>query len=949
MAVYRFPEQDDCQRSFPRQPGSSHESGRRRPSPQYRGIGGHTPSSSGPSMRSPIAPDQLHSVDDAPRQTSHSTSFPVSPRWDSLSSGSCSAAHSPTSPSFGPGPSRQQLDQRGRRPDKGTFRRKDAFGTVYEPRSQPSSRSPSRAPSRPLTSASSARDLRAAQDAVANFSRPRKHSIRQPAPEPIRLPPSCAVPGDLTSNPNIYTSPPSASWQRSRGPSVSSFKSPSGYAPPQTPKSAEVHEPLLLRMRNPIGPPPLASRPPPSHMHSDHGAHTPATSPSPWVGRDDLRSSLRSQMTVSTDFITGGTERSSILTKDSSATSLEPHPDEPSLEDVMGMYEKGFNDDSEHETDKAEDGVAIQPAPATAITEPSSGSFKPWDDDDSDVATLPEPPSLAAEIRQSKLLFSNSAFMNSLAHVADQDEEDDVFSMGAKRVGVDRAGSRRSSLPGAEADGPESLTSPIEDESDAYLAQTRDTSPLISSPLVGEATETELPGSRDRYGFKKENQYISRQQYDAWDRGYSTYLARRRRKWVTFLKDSALITDRPKRFPPPTAKTKKFIRKGIPPDWRGAAWFYYAGGPAILAKHSGLYEKLLHMKARREDVDAIERDLHRTFPDNVEFKPPKGFSIGSRSGRSSHSTATGLSSDQGSAKQGEDATMRMKPDDAGEDEPPIISSLRRVLFAFSIYNPRIGYCQSLNFIAGLLLLFVDTEEQCFWLLNVITHIYLPGTHEISLEGSKVDLSVLMSELKDTMPGVWDKIGGELEGGTVSLRSSRSLRRVNPLSKRKGQAHVPAEKLPPITLCMTAWFMSCFIGTLPIETTLRVWDVFFYEGSKTLFRVALAILKLGEPEIKAVKDPMEMFGVVQSMPRKMIDANTVLDACFKRRNGFGHLSQGAIDERRQERRDHGRQEGRSRPGTSGNGTDAEGQLRRKGTLFGMRKRSKETTQTRWDHT
>jgi hypothetical protein len=101
--------------------------------------------------------------------------------------------------------------------------------------------------------------------------------------------------------------------------------------------------------------------------------------------------------------------------------------------------------------------------------------------------------------------------------------------------------------------------------------------------------------------------------------------------------------------------------------------------------------------------------------------------------------------------------------------------------------------------------------------------------------------------------------------------------------------------------MTAWFMSCFIGTLPIETTLRVWDVFFYEGSKTLFRIALAIFKLGENEIRSVADPMEMFGVVQSMPRRLIDANGLMEACFKRRNGFGHLSQVQIDEKRQQRR------------------------------------------------
>jgi hypothetical protein len=96
-------------------------------------------------------------------------------------------------------------------------------------------------------------------------------------------------------------------------------------------------------------------------------------------------------------------------------------------------------------------------------------------------------------------------------------------------------------------------------------------------------------------------------------------------------------------------------------------------------------------------------------------------------------------------------------------------------------------------------------------------------------------------------------------------------------------------------------MSCFIGTLPIETVLRVWDSFFFEGSKTLFRVSLAIFKVGESQIRAVSDPMEIFQVVQTIPRRLVDASALMEACFKRRNGFGHLSQETIDARRRERR------------------------------------------------
>ena len=45
------------------------------------------------------------------------------------------------------------------------------------------------------------------------------------------------------------------------------------------------------------------------------------------------------------------------------------------------------------------------------------------------------------------------------------------------------------------------------------------------------------------------------------------------------------------------------------------------------------------------------------------------------------------------------------------------ATLRRVLLAFSVQNPRIGYCQSMNFLAAMLLMALDqAEERAFWVL-----------------------------------------------------------------------------------------------------------------------------------------------------------------------------------------------------------------------------------------
>lgn len=357
-------------------------------------------------------------------------------------------------------------------------------------------------------------------------------------------------------------------------------------------------------------------------------------------------------------------------------------------------------------------------------------------------------------------------------------------------------------------------------------------------PAISPATS-----SRDQYGFLKANHHINVQQYDAWNATYAPDQERRTGRWNTYMRDQGLPTNEPNLFPNRSAKTERFIRKGIPPAWRGSAWFFYAGGHAYLKRHAGLYSYLVtrsEVKLPESDKEAIERDLHRTFPDNIHFKPD---------------------------------AQRL---DAPSAESPILSSLRRVLRAFAFHCPRIGYCQSLNFLTGLLLLFLP-EEKAFWMLHIITTVYLPSTHEVSLEGANVDLWVLMVALRSTMPTIWNKVGA---AGTPADGLDSGAR------------------LPPISLCTTSWFMSLFIGTLPIESVLRVWDVLFYEGSRTLFRVALTIFKLGEQRIKGVGDSMELFQVVQGLPRGMLDASALMTTVCRR----GGVSSEWIEARRWERRE-----------------------------------------------
>jgi len=73
----------------------------------------------------------------------------------------------------------------------------------------------------------------------------------------------------------------------------------------------------------------------------------------------------------------------------------------------------------------------------------------------------------------------------------------------------------------------------------------------------------------------------------------------------------------------------------------------------------------------------VEKDLHRTFPNNKHFENEEG-----------------------------------------------ISTLRMILIAYGLRNPEVGYCQSMNFLAAFLLLNME-EDRAFWVLAAIIEDILP--------------------------------------------------------------------------------------------------------------------------------------------------------------------------------------------------------------------------------
>lgn len=194
------------------------------------------------------------------------------------------------------------------------------------------------------------------------------------------------------------------------------------------------------------------------------------------------------------------------------------------------------------------------------------------------------------------------------------------------------------------------------------------------------------------------------------------------------------------------------------------------------------------------------------------------------------------------------------------------AALKNILVAYSQYNPFVGYCQGMNFIAGVLLLFMD-EEDVFWCLSAIVEDQLPGYFSVAMVAPQVDQLVFNHLVCQHFPKL------------AALFQSQGL---------------------DVTSVSMQWFLCIFVNSLPLESTLRVWDMLFFDRSPVvLFRCALALLELYAEALQATEDAMECLELLAQIARWTFDGCRLIDvACI----GFSTVLPEDIDQLRDLYRD-----------------------------------------------
>ncbi|ALC45352.1 CG5916 [Drosophila busckii] len=279
-----------------------------------------------------------------------------------------------------------------------------------------------------------------------------------------------------------------------------------------------------------------------------------------------------------------------------------------------------------------------------------------------------------------------------------------------------------------------------------------------------EATASSRFSDVDEYGFRR-GEHFDYENYGKFMDKYLKTLTRRRIKWEAILKQNPDLSQ-------PDAKLKRYIRKGIPGPFRTDVWMKISGAEAAMKKRPGLYRSLLNIDHFIKEInDSISIDLPRTFPDNIYFDSKK-------------------------------------------------DRLFNILSAYAHHNRDVGYCQGLNYIAGLLLIVTDDEEKSFWLLKHIVEDIAPQYHSHNMSSLLRDLAVFRELVIRRVPAV--------------------------------NRHIEKLELPYAVIA-SKWFICIFAEVLPVETVLRIWDCVFAEGHKVVFRAALAMFVTHKTAILACHD------------------------------------------------------------------------------------------------
>ena len=178
--------------------------------------------------------------------------------------------------------------------------------------------------------------------------------------------------------------------------------------------------------------------------------------------------------------------------------------------------------------------------------------------------------------------------------------------------------------------------------------------------------------------------------------------------------------------------------------------------------------------------------------------------------------------------------------------------LTRILTAFTLSRPAVGYCQGMNFVCAIVILGrlsaqyptitslarSDSEEKddtpqvdpdSAYCRRVEYDVYVFLLH-LSAKGSKI-----------AMHSLWQS--GQSQVKLRAFQLDKTLKWMLP----KLYHHFREIQLTP-EVFVAQWFVTLFSYTVPIQLTMMIWDFIFVDGWPAIFQLALSLLKTLEAHL-----------------------------------------------------------------------------------------------------
>jgi len=327
-------------------------------------------------------------------------------------------------------------------------------------------------------------------------------------------------------------------------------------------------------------------------------------------------------------------------------------------------------------------------------------------------------------------------------------------------------------------------------------------------------------------------------------------------------------------------KLKSRIRKGVPQQLRGTIWQNLSGArerrKIECARYGSknLYNDL-RAKKKSHYHDQIWKDINRTYRKNLAYGASH-LASANNNAKNTDSNKTGAVIQRSGTQKFfknvlQDASIIATPSDLEKHATPAQLALYNVLKAFSLYRKDIGYCQGMQAVTALLLMYM-TEEEAFWVL-----------------------ASLADDTKYQMDNLWRP-----HMPAIQLRFYQMERLVK-ITMPKLSAHFEKQGILSASMYQASqWFITIFLATdMRFGTIVRVWDIYLNEGLKTVFRMGIGFLKYYEKML--LKSDFEEMLQLFRTGAAQIEPEEYIKVCFTTRITHAQLAAFEKDFNRQNKK------------------------------------------------